>query len=194
MRRALLIALAGLFAPAPALAGGVGLLTNAGFHQARTYYYDEEGRQGIDSQHRFNYGVGGVAVLGDKDDRVQGVMRIYFMQDQPLAVPNTGDTVDAVYPAESEQGWKPYGVMTAGIQWGLFGDPDGLQLTLETHAGSGFASTEALEFLLVEAGPGGTWAMTDRMQLVGSLTASMRYRKRAYLSENLYLGVRYMFD
>lgn len=194
MRRLFLTALAGLALPSTALAGGVGLLTNAGFHQARAYYYNAEGDQGVDVQQRFNYGVGGIAVLGDKDDRVQGIMRMYFMQDQPLAEPNVGDTADAIFPAEHEQDWSSYGVMTAGIQWGLFGDPTALQLTLETHAGSGFASADSLEFLLVEAGPGFTWNVVDNLQAYGSVSASMRYRKRFYLAENMNLGVRYLFD
>ncbi|MCB9777987.1 MAG: hypothetical protein H6742_05440 [Alphaproteobacteria bacterium] len=194
MRRLALATLAGLTLPGTALAGGIGVLTNAGFHSARAYYYDAEGNQGIDGQHRFNYGVGGVALLGDKDDRVQGVMRLWLIQDQPLAEPDTGETTDAVYPAEYEQGWKSFGAMTAGIQWGLFGDPSKTQLTLETHAGSGFASSQGLEFLLVEAGPGVSVAMGDHMQFYSTLTASMRYRKRAYISENAYVGVRWMFD
>lgn len=194
MRRVLLTALASLALPGTAFAGGFGLITNAGFHQARAYYYNDEGDQGVDVQQRFNYGVGGLAVLGDKDDRVQGVMRLYFLGDQPLADPNTGDTADAIYPAESEQPWKKYGVMTAGIQWGLFGDPTALQLTLETHVGSGFANAEGLEFLLADVGPGVTWNLVDNLQAFGSATATMRFRKRFYLSENVYLGVRYMFD
>lgn len=194
MRRIVLTALAGLAVPSTALAGGIGLMTNAGFHSARAYYYDEDGNQGVDGQHRFNYGVGGMAILGDKDDRVQGIMRVWWLQDQPLADPDTGDTTAAVYPAESEQGWRSFGAMTAGIQWGLFGDPSNVQLNLETHAGSGFASSQGLEFLLVEAGPGVTWAATEQLQLYGTLTATMRYRKRAYISENLYAGVRWMFD
>ncbi len=194
MPRSLLLALAGLALPGTAAAGGVGVITNAGMHQARAYYYNAEGDQGIDTQQRLNYGIGGIAVLGDKDDRIQGVMRVFFLQDQPLAEPNTGNTADPVYPAEHEQGWKSFAVMTAGIQWGLFGDPTGLQLTLETHAGSGFASPDALEFLLIEVGPGGTWTIADDLQLYGNLAASVRYRKRAYIAENLYVGVRYLFD
>lgn len=197
MRRLVLFALAGLAGlawPADATAGGIGLITNAGMHAARAYYYDEAGVQGIDTQQRFNYGIGGVAVLGDRDDPVQGVMRMYFMQDQPLAEPDTGDVENAVYPDESSQGWRNYGVMTAGLQWGLLGDPSDKQLTLETHVGSGFASPDALEFLLIEVGPGVTWNLSDEMQLVGSLGATLRYRKRAYIAENLYVGVRYLFD
>ena len=194
MPRSLLLVMTGLALPGTAAAGGVGLITNAGMHAARAYYYDETGEQGIDNQQRFNYGIGGVAVLGDRDDRVQGVMRMYFMQDQPLADPDTGDVENAVYPDESSLGWRNYGVMTAGIQWGLFGDPGDKQLTLETHVGSGFASPDALEFLLIEAGPGGTWNLSDDMQLYGNLAVTMRYRKRPYIAENLYVGVRYLFD
>jgi len=194
MRPASLLILAGIALPSSAWAGGVGLLTTGGLHQDRAYYYDQAGNQGIDSQNRLNYGGGFIAVLGDKDDRIQGVMRLWFVQDQAVTDPNTGTTVDPVFPPASSQGPRNLGLFTAGVEWGLLGDPDGLQLTLETHAGSGFATADASEFLLVEVGPGATWALADHVQLFGSLTADMRYRKRAYMSENLYIGARYMFD
>ena len=194
MRPASLLVLAGLALPSSAWAGGIGLLSTGGLHQARAYYYDQAGNQGIDLQNRFNYGGGFIAVLGDKDDKIQGVMRLWFMQDQSLADPNTGNTTDAVFPPASSQPPRDLGMFTAGVEWGLLGDPDGLQLTLETHIGTAFATKDATEFLLVEVGPGVTWALADHFQLFGSVTEDMRYRKRPYLSENVYLGARYMFD
>lgn len=194
MRRLALLALTGLALPSTALAGGVGLLTTGGLHQTRAYYYNAEGDQGIDSQTRFNFGGGGVVMLGDKDDKVQGVMRFWYLQDQAVADPDTGDTADAVFPAEAAEGPTHLGVFTAGVQWGLYGDPANFQLTLETHAGSGFATADATEFLLVEVGPGFTYGVAEDIVLFGSITADMRYRKRATFSENLYLGARYMFD
>lgn len=195
MRGLPLLALAALALPTTASAGGVGLLTTGGLHQTRAYYYNAEGEQGIDAQTRMNYGGGFIAVLGDKDDKVQGVMRLWYLQDQALADPDTGDTEGEVYfPPESEEGPRHLGMFTAGVQWGLFGDPTGLQLTLDTHAGSGFATDDASEFLLVEVGPGVTYGVTDNLVLFGSLTADLRYRKRASLSENMYLGARVMFD
>lgn len=194
MRRLATLILAGLTLPSTALAGGVGLLTTGGFHQSRAYYYDTLGNQGVDSQTRLNLGGGLIAMLGDKDDRVQGVMRVWFLQDQALANPDTGNTTDAVFPDVASVGPRDLGIFTAGIQWGLFGDPSKIQLTLETHAGSGFLTKDATEFLLVEVGPGFTWGLSDGLVLFGSLTADMRYRKGASMSENLYLGARYMFD
>ncbi|MCK6507618.1 hypothetical protein L6R53_30340 [Myxococcota bacterium] len=195
MRSTAVAALLALALPSQALAGGIGLLTTGGLHQTRAYYYDADGNQGIDAQTRLNYGGGLMGVLGDKDDKVQGIMRLWYMQDQREADPDTGDTEGEVfYPAYSEQGPRHLGMFTAGVQWGLLGDPSKAMLTLETHAGSGFATSDASEFLLIEVGPGGTLAVSDELVLFASVTADLRYRKRASLSENVYLGARFMFD
>ncbi len=194
MYRSLLAALALFSVSSSAWAGGLGLLTTAGLHQTRAYYYDDAGNQGIDGQTRANYGGGIIAMLGDKDDKVQGVMRLWYLQDQAQAVPDTGSTEDAIYPDEASKGATHLGMFTAGVQWGLLGDPSKFLFTLETHAGSGFATEDAREFLLVEVGPGATYALSDSLLLFGSITADMRYRKRVTFSENVTLGARVMFD
>lgn len=194
MHRHLVAALALLSVSSPSWAGGLGLLTTGGLHQTRAYYYDDDGNQGIDSQTRMNYGAGLIAMLGDRDDKVQGVMKLWYLQDQAQAVPDTGSTENAIFPDEAGKGPTHLGMFTAGVQWGLYGDPGKFLLTLETHAGSGFATEDAREFLLLQAGPGVTWAATDSLVLFGNVTADLRYRKRVSLSENVTLGARVMFD
>ncbi|MFT5686575.1 MAG: hypothetical protein ACI8RZ_007531, partial [Myxococcota bacterium] len=86
---------------APAFAGGVGIMTTGGLHEAKAYYYDDLGRQGVDTQQRPNAGFGAEVMLGDKDDRIMGLMRIYSNVDWPKNEP-TLDGVsedEAIYPA-----------------------------------------------------------------------------------------------
>ncbi len=179
---------------ATAQAGGLGILTTAGAHNTKAYYYDQVGNQGIDAQTRLNYGAGLIAALGDRDDKIQGIMRLWYLQDQPPSNPDTGNTVDPIFPDLSGQGPRHLGMFTAGVQWGVYGDPGKFLLTVETHAGSGFATSDATEFLLVQVGPGATMALTDSLVLFGGATADLRYRKRASMSGNLTVGARVMFD
>lgn len=179
---------------ATAQAGGLGILTTAGVHNTTAYYYDQAGNQGVDAQTRLNYGAGLITALGDRDDKIQGIMRLWYLQDQPPANPDTGNTVDPIFPDLSGLGPRHLGMFTAGVQWGVYGDPGGFLLTVETHAGSGFATSDATEFLLVQVGPGATMALRDSLVLFGSATADLRYRKRPSMSGNLTVGARVMFD
>jgi hypothetical protein len=47
---------------------------------------------------------------------------------------------------------------------------------------------------VLDVSPGVTWALNDTLQLHGSIGAAARYRKQLSLSENAFVGVRYMFD
>ena len=175
-------------------AGAIGLQTSAGLHQDRAYFYSQSGEQGLDNQSRPNYGLGFETLLGDKDEKVQGVLKISLIQDAPLKEPDTGDTNNAVYPAEHEQSARSVGVLGLGIQWGVLGDPSGTQMNVTSFVGSGFLTTDNTEFVLIEAGVGGTHNLSETLQLAGTLAATMRYRKGASFGPNAYLGIRYLFD
>ncbi len=175
-------------------AGAIGLQTSAGLHQDRAYFYSQSGEQGLDNQSRPNYGVGFETLLGDKDEKVQGVLKISLIQDAPLKEPDTGDTQNAVYPAAHEEKARSVGVLGLGIQWGVLGDPSGTQMNITSVVGSGFLTTDNTEFVLLEAGVGGTHNLSETLQLAGTLAATMRYRKGASFGPNAYLGIRYLFD
>ena len=177
-----------------AYAGAIGLQTTAGLHQDRAYFYSQSGEQGLDNQTRPNFGIGLEALIGDKDEKVQGVLKMNWIQDAPLKEPDTGDTANAVYPPAHEQDTRHVGVLGLGIQWGLLGDPTGTQLNVTSVVGSGFLTTDNTEFVLLETGVGGTHNLTETLQLAGTLAATMRYRKGASFGPNAYVGIRYLFD
>ena len=177
-----------------AYAGAIGLQTSAGLHQDRAYFYSQSGEQGLDNQSRPNFGLGLETLVGDKDEKVQGVLKISWVQDAPLKEPDTGDTSNAQYPAAHEEKARNVGVLGLGIQWGVLGDPSGTQMNVTSVVGSGFLTTDNTEFVLLEAGVGGTHNLTETLQLSGTLAATMRYRKGASFGPNAYVGIRYLFD
>ena len=186
----------GLHSP-DAHAGAIGVMGTAGLHDARAYYYRDDGEQGVDVQSRPNVGGGLEILLGDKDDKIQGLGRMYLLSDWPVNDPdlsNEDQSYDYVYPPASEQGHHNAGVMAVGIQWGLFGDPSGFQLLLTTLGGAGFATIDNLEFAMFEVGIGGAYTIADRIQPYLEVAFQGRFRKRLYTSEDAYIGVRYLFD
>ena len=196
-KSALLLSVGFLLTPLTASAGGIGIIGNGGFHEDRAPYYRDDGLQGVDVQLRPNSGYGGEALLGDMDDRVQGVVRIFMLMDAPLLAPDvSGENPDYEYswPAHEDLDSRMQGAVLVGVQWGLLGDPSGTQLTLTSLVGSGFATLDNLEFFMVEPGVGATHMLTDRIQAHANIAATGRYRKRISLGANAYAGIRYMFD
>jgi len=190
-----LVALA-LLLPAPALAGGVGLVATGGLHAERVYYYSlDEQTGGFKQQDPVNqvipnFGGGVELILGDRDDKILGVFRGYYLMDSPQS--ETPDMKGSTYNIRSAP--RDVGMISGGLQWGLVGAPTGLQLTLYTGIGSGFLTNDFTEFLTAEIGVGGTYTIQRRIQVHAELTGGLRYRKRFYHTENLTLGVRYLFD
>ena len=126
-----------------AYAGAIGLNTTAGLHQQRAYYYSQDGgEQGIDNQYRPNYGVGLELMVGDKDEKVQGILRMNWLQDSPLNEPDTGNVKDPVFPPAHEQDPRNVGALGLGVQWGVLGDPTGTQLNVSAVVGTGFITTD----------------------------------------------------
>ena len=70
-------------ASAPAFAGGVGLIGAGGLYTERVYFYDAAGDQYKQSQVIGSYGAGIEIALGDRDDRILGISRLYWVQDTP---------------------------------------------------------------------------------------------------------------
>ena len=168
-----------------------------GFHQVKAYYYRNDGLQGVDYQSRPNVGAGFEALLGDRDDKVLGLMRLYWMSDSPPKAPDTSAEDQShtyVHPPAEDQPPEQIGAITLGVQWGVWGDPTGFQVVVTSLAGSGFATKDNLEFLIVEPGAGVTWTWNERVQLYGNVAYTLRYRKGLSLGENAYAGVRYLFD
>ncbi len=182
-----------LLAPAPALAGGIGIVTAAGGHVDRvySYTYDENAAnydQFIENQMNLNYGTGVEFVLGDKDNKISGLFRGYYLSDSALKDPAKGDTYVL------REGNRAIGVIDAGLQFGFLGDPSTLQMTAVIFMGSGFLTTDYTPFILGEAGVGGTWMAARHVQVVAAVTGGTRYRRRFFPTTSGYLGVRYLFD
>jgi hypothetical protein len=198
MRNSTLLAAVGLsLLPLSASAGGIGVIASGGIHEGRAPYYRSDGLQGIDVQQRPNAGVGGEALLGDKDDKIQGVVRLYVLSDWPLNEPdvsNESSDYEYTWPAHEDLPIKHQGAIMVGVQWGILGDPGGFQFTATSLVGSGFATMDNLEFFMIEPGVGVTYMLNERLQAHANLAATIRYRKRVYTGANAYAGIRYMFD
>jgi len=193
-----------------ALAGGIGIITNAGLHQERAYYYGGS-QQALDTQSRPNYGVGLEGLIGDKDDKVQGMLRMSWVMDEGPVLPKEAKKAGATHPnykdpeackkaAENgrdrpeECNPNHVGVIALGVQWGVLGDPGGTQLVINSLVGSGFITTDNTEYVLVEAGVGGTHNFTDSLQAVVNLDLAMRNRKYISFGPAFHAGIRYLFD
>ena len=65
-------------------AGALGTVATAGFHQERAYFYSRQGEQFRETQLRFNSGLGIEALVGDKDEKIQGLLRLVWVSDAHL--------------------------------------------------------------------------------------------------------------
>lgn len=177
----------------PAHAGGIGIMAIAGGHSDRvdSYNYDADAdtySQFTESQLNSNYGTGLELVLGDKDNKILGVFRAYYLSDSPQKAPAEG----SIYAIREDS--RPIGVINAGLQWGIVGQPDTFQMVIVSTLGSGFLTTDQTEFLTGDVGVGATFMVARKMQLAASVTGGARYRKLFYPTVSGSLGVRYLFD
>jgi hypothetical protein len=196
MKTISITALAGLAFTATqvAHAGAVGAITNVGLHQERAYFYDRQGEQFIESQMRVNTGFGLETLVGDKDEKIQGILRFMWMIDSQPKAPDTGDVLLAQNPDYDALKAKHVGVLGLGVQWGILGDPMDKQLVVNSLVGSGFITTDNTEYVLVEAGVGGTYNLSPTIQATANLALTMRNRKHISFGPNMYMGIRYLFD
>jgi hypothetical protein len=192
------VSLLALATPSDALAGGVGVTMGGGLHQDRAYYYNEDGDQGIDTQYPKNLGIGAELLLGDRDDRVLGLVRGYVARDgglqNPDPVANGEDPGEYVFPDVEAAGGSSKGAFAVGIQWGLWGDPNGFQLIANSLIGAHFWTVDNLETALFQAGVGVTYTVNERFQFMGSVDATSRFRKHFYWGSDVWVSARYMFD
>jgi hypothetical protein len=85
-------------------------------------------------------------------------------------------------------------VINAGLQFGVVGDPDNIQLTIVNTYGAGLFTNDLSEFASAELGVGGTWMVERHVQVHASVVGGIRYRKHFDPMANAYAGVRYLFD
>lgn len=191
---------------APAYAGGIGVITRGGLQQQNVYVYDDAAEQFRVEQARPMYGVGIQGLLGDRDDRVIGLMRLSYHYDAPSVDDGIEDAARAeadaneyaidgglTYATPPESG-KATGVALAGVEWGLLPDPGAFQVNLISNIGAAVLTPDASEYVLIELGGGARYALTDTLQINGELTYDLRIRKGFSHAGGASLGVRYMFD
>jgi hypothetical protein len=183
-----------LTAASVAHAGAVGGLVTSGMHQERAYFYSRQLDQSIEKQMRSNYGLGIEALVGDKDEKIQGILRFMWMVDAPPKSPDMSEVVLAQSPDYEGMSPNHIGVLGLGVQWGLLGDPTEKQLVLTTLVGSGFITRDNTEYALAEIGIGGTYNLSSTVQATANMAVTARLRKHGALGPNMYLGMRYLFD
>lgn len=188
-------------------AGGIGIITTAGTHEDRFYAYDLSDTQYRISAQRPDYGLGIQAVLGDRDDKWVGTARVWAQSDAAQSDAGINEKARA-------EGWKPttddgldneltyvfrdtprtIGCAVAGVQWRLWGEPLGLQLSVVTNVGAGFLTLDSSEFLMTQVGPAAHYTLNDRIQVNAEVAYEMRYRKSFYHGSTVNFGVRYLID
>jgi len=203
----LLVMAASLLTASPAFAGGIGLLATGGAHTEPLYYYkntDDNGNpfKSINDYEQKslvetlpNLGLGVDLALGDRDDKILGDCRFYWMQDSPQVSPtDAGATVpkDQITAAWRETA-RNVGIGAIGLQWQIVGN-DKIHFNAIGHVGSAFVTVDHSEYLTLDIGPGLTYRATRQVQLFGDVDYMARYRKVLTNSVNAYLGARYMFD
>ena len=57
-----------------------------------------------------------------------------------------------------------------------------------------YDSWATTEYVLLEAGVGGTYNLTQTIQATANLALTMRNRKQMSFGPNMYMGIRYLFD
>jgi len=197
--RALVVLTASLVA-SPAFAGGVGVIGTGGMMTEPVYFYDKSNQfaQCRDTQLVANYGTGVEFVLGDRDDKIEGVFRGYWNQVAPEKMPSgtTGScqvASDNVVSAPRTEA-RNVGVGTFGVQWGIFGKPDKWQVGLVSSLGTGFLTSDRTEYLLAQGGPFATLRFGHDFEGYVELDADAHFRKEWTFGGSGQLGVRYLFD
>jgi len=180
-----------------AYAGGVGVFSQGGLYQERQYYHLDDPREGIlgpfqESQMIPFGGLGLEVLLGDRNDRIAGLARIYWQAEGPqgdLAGTRPGNLV-----TNRREDTRHVGLFSVGLQGGLFGNPDVGMLTVIGLLGSGFLTTDHTEYVFGELGVGGTYRLGRSIELHGNLAGHLRFRKWARGGATGVMGLRVLFD
>lgn len=187
-----------LLSSAPALAGGVGIVGTGGTYNQPVYFYDgaNDNLQYRQQQMIPTFGTGIEFVLGDKDDRWQGLFRGYWLGHAPEADPATRTTsVDADDVISNHRDYLRHtGLAMVGVQWGFWGRPEGFMLTANAMIGSGFLTFDHEEWLQAELGAGAAYRLSRRLQLAGNVAYAIKQRKGITHGVNGYVSLRFLFD
>lgn len=191
-----------------AYAGGLGVLATGGIHTERVFYYSSVSPDGVEYRNLEDYdqfdmtqmipqgGAGLSLMLGDRDDKITGDGRFYWIMDTPQVDPAKIDTAvdDEAVVAEIRDVPKHTGALLIGLSFGVVGSPSKAQLSVLAHMGSAFITSDHNEFFLVDAGPALTIRTTRQTQLFADVAYQMRFRKSFDHSVTGALGIRYLFD
>jgi hypothetical protein len=175
-----------------------------GTHSENVWFYDGAGTQYLEVQQRPTWGFGLEAILGDKDYKLLGVMRFSYVSDAPPTddvtlqpgyeerLDSEGNDLGPEVPIRTED--NEIGEITAGLLWGVWGDPTGLQANVLTSVGAGALTRNSTEYVLFEVAPGFQYTLDDRIQLHVSAGYQARWRKGLAHGPRAMAGVRYLFD
>lgn len=186
---------AGIALAPPAWAGGVGIFGTGGVHGERVYYYEENAVGGFDQQEpsqQYNpqLGAGLEIALGDKDNKITGLFRLYWCEEAPQQDPADPDK----FAFSVRTTPRDIGMIDAGLVFGFLGKPTGFQLGAVGMVGSAFMTSDQTEFLKAQAGLGVSYTILRHVQFHAQTLHGLRYRKSLdYQSDNV-IGVRYLFD
>ena len=132
-----IVALLALFTITEAQAGGIGLVLNGGMHTEPVYYYSthdyntqsgnpipfessDEYQQYETTQLLGHTGAGLEFVLGDRDDRVIGTFRVYYMQDAAQNDPTETASIEPEHVVANIRDInRGVGMGMVGISWGI---------------------------------------------------------------------------
>ncbi len=187
--------LSGFLASTEAHAGGIGLVGTGGFHYDRLYYYKQNALGEYDQQPpvdqmNSDFGGGLEVILGDKDNKVLGMFRVYYLQDAAQSDP--ADASEYTFNIRKDP--RPVGMIDAGLSFGVLGEPDKLQGTIVGYIGSGFFTSDQTEFIQAQVGVGGTYMIARHVQASLQVTGGSRYLKRMYPIAQGTGSIRYLFD
>ena len=187
----------GILLSSNAFAGGVGLLGTGGIYTESVYFYDssKEFQQFSQTQTIGTYGTGLEFSLGDRDDKIMGVARFYWIQETPQTDP--AKTTGLVEPdnvvANIRDNTKNVGMFSVGLQW-TYWEKEKTRLNLNAMFGSGFLTDDHSEFFFAEAGAGTSYRISRDVDFHVEVQYALRNRKGLKHGVNTYAGIRYLFD
>jgi len=198
-----------------AQAGGLGIDFIGGTHTEKVQFFDGSGSNFMEMQQSPTLGFGIQAVLGDRDDDLIGIMKFGYVLDSPASSSVSTDIdgwgggdptqVTGMFPCDDDKvlaewknqgmcGARGIGTISAGLQWRVWGDPSGFQVSLIPSVGAGIVTADSTEFLQVQFGPGMHYAVTKSMQVHADVVYQARFRKSLTHGASLTTGVRWLFD
>lgn len=201
--------LAGTLTTPTAQAGGLGLDLIAGTQGEQVIFFDANSQKFKEMQQQPTWGVGLQAILGDRDDALIGIMKFSYISDSPaqsaVTIPEEGFSGDAPtqitarLPCDDANAQTPCGpsqggTISAGLQWRVWGDPMGFQVSLLPSVGAGILTEDSTEYVQVQFGPGCHYAISKELQINAEIVYQARYRKGLTHGASMSTGIRWLFD